>query len=225
MLERGEFYWGRDGKSTAPRVKKFLGEAKPVIPRSVWGFDDAGHTQQSMLEVKALFVIPFDTPKPEKLIERIFRIATVPGDIILDSFLGSGTTAAVAQKIGRQFIGIEMGEHAETYCVPRIRKVIDGEQGGISKIINWQGGGGFRFYRLGSPVFDETGDICRDIRFPVLAAHIWFSETSTPWNGNANTPFLGFHDGRAYALLYNGVLGDKSVGGGNVLTRFTLRAI
>lgn len=88
-----------------------------------------------------------------------------------------------------------------------------------------EGGGGFRFYRLGAPVFDAEGHISRDIRFPVLAAHLWFSETKQPWSGKGKSPFLGIHDGQAIALLYNGILGDKRVNGGNVLTRPTLALI
>ncbi len=121
--------------------------------------------------------------------------------------------------MGRRYIGIEMGDHAITHCVPRLKKVIDGEQGGISKAVGWQGGGGFRFYRLGPPVFEADGAIRRDIRFPVLAAHVWFSETGAPWPGPAESPFLGVHDGRGYALLYNGILGERRPNGGNVLTR------
>jgi adenine-specific DNA-methyltransferase len=150
---------------------------------------------------------------------------TDPGDLVLDSFLGSGTTAAVAHKMGRRYIGIEMGEHARTHCAPRLQKVIDGEQGGISESTGWKGGGGFRFYRLGSPVFDEEGHIRQDIRFPVLAAHVWFSETDRPWDGPNSGALLGIQDGTAFALLYNGILGDKRPGGGNVLTRATLAAI
>lgn len=169
---------------------------------------------------------PFDTVKPEHLIERFFQIATNPGDLVLDSFLGSGTTATVAHKMGRQYIGIEMGEHAFTHCVPRLKQVVDGEQGGISEAYNWQGGGGFRFYRLGPPVFTEDGQIQPDIKFPVLAAHIWFTETSTSWSKqNDQTPFLGSHNGHGYALLYNGILGDKAAANGNVLTRKTLAVI
>ena len=163
--------------------------------------------------------------KPEALIKRIFELFTNPGDLVLDSFLGSGTTAAVAHKMGRRYIGIEMGEHAVTHCRPRLQKVIDGEQGGISKSVGWQGGGGFRFYRLGPTVFDEAGQIRRDINFRVLAAHVWFSETNHPWNGKGDSPLLGLHDGRAYALLYNGILGDKRPDGGNVLIRATLERI
>ncbi|TCK99476.1 adenine-specific DNA-methyltransferase [Shimia isoporae] len=164
--------------------------------------------------------------KPEGLLERVMDIATAPGDLVLDSFLGSGTTAAVAHKLKRRYIGIEMGEHAVTHCVPRLQNVTDGEQGGISKAVNWEGGGGFRFYRLGPPVFHEDGSIKSDIRFPVLAAHIWFAETGAPWTEpNTLSPFLGAHDGHGYALLYNGILGGRSASGGNVLTRKTLAVI
>jgi adenine-specific DNA-methyltransferase len=124
--------------------------------------------------------------------------------------------------MGRRFIGIEMGEHAVTHCVPRLQKVIDGEQGGISPAVNWLGGGGFRFYRLGEAIFDEYGQINRAITFRTLAAHIWFCETRVPWNQKAvdeeKTPLLGIHNGIAYYLLYNGILGDKRPDGGNVLT-------
>lgn len=164
--------------------------------------------------------------KPERLIERVLEIHTNPGDLVLDSFLGSGTTAAVAMKMHRRFIGVELGEHAVSHCVPRLKSVVDGEQSGISENQNWKGGSGFRFYRLGPPVFTENGQIQPDIRFPVLAAHIWFAETGQPWSEpQLLTPFLGEADDHGYALLYNGILGDKSVSGGNVLTRKTLSAI
>ena len=167
-----------------------------------------------------------DTIKPEQLLERILSIATIPGDLILDSFLGSGTTAAVAHKMGRQYIGIELGEHAVSHCQPRLQKVISGEQGGISSNVGWEGGGGFRFYRLGSTVFDEQGQIQRDIAFDALASHIWFSETETPLPiEQRQSLFLGVHQGQGYALLYNGILGDKRPNGGNVLTRNTLALI
>lgn len=91
--------------------------------------------------------------------------------------------------------------------------------------MGWQGGGGFRFYRLGPPVFDEEGHIRQDIRFPLLAAHVWFSETDRPWDSSGDSLLLGIQDGRAHALLYNGILGDKRPGGGNVLTRATLALI
>lgn len=227
MVADNRIWFGTEG-TNVPRVKKFLSEVQQgLVPSTFWLYKDVGTTGEAKNETTGLFPgeIPFSTPKPERLLERILHIATNPGDLVLDSFLGSGTAAAVAHKMGRQYIGIELGEHAVTHCVPRLRKVIDGEQGGISKIVNWQGGGGFRFYRLGPPVFDEDGHIRSDIRFSVLAAHIYFSETGRPWRGNDASPLLGLHDSRAYALLYNGILGDGQPGSGNVLTRRTLATI
>ena len=222
-------WWGRKGDSI-PQIKRFLSEVKQgVTPQTLWSYEDVGHTQEAKKEILALFGQDvFLTPKPERLVERIIHVATNPGDLVLDSFLGSGTTAAVAHKMGRRWIGIEMGEHAVTHCAPRLRKVIEGEQGGISGRVGWQGGGGFRFYRLGPTVFDEAGQIRRDVRFPVLAAHVWFSETGRPWHGGGGaggSPVLGVHDGHAYALLYNGILGDRRPRGGNVLTLATLDAV
>ncbi|HAW58433.1 MAG TPA: site-specific DNA-methyltransferase [Bacteroidales bacterium] len=142
-------YWGKDGKSSIPRLKQFLSDAKRVVPRTIWTADDVGSTQTSMTEQKKMFEAPFATPKPEILLERVLTIGTKKGDLVLDSFLGSGTTAAVAHKMGRKWIGIELGEHCHTHCIPRLQKVTDGtDQGGISKAVNWQGGGGFKYYYL-----------------------------------------------------------------------------
>lgn len=146
---------------------------------------------------------------------------------MLDSFLGSGTTAAVAHKMGRSYIGVEMGNHAVTHCVPRLKKVVDGEQGGISQEVHWQGGGGFRFYRLGETVFDEAGRINPAVKFRPLAAHVWFTETHLPleFRSKKDSPLLGVHNGVAYYLLYNGILGEKSKDGGNVLTGKVLASL
>jgi adenine-specific DNA-methyltransferase len=127
--------------------------------------------------------------------------------------------------MGRRYIGIEMGDHAVTHCAPRLKKVIEGEQGGISEAVGWKGGGGFRFYKLGAPVFDTEGRINQEIRFAHLAAHIWFSETHTALHKKARSPFLGRQNGTAYYLLYNGILGDKRPNGGNVLTAKVLNAL
>ena len=198
MAAQGLIYWGKDGTSQSPRIKRFSSEAKPVIPRSLWHYEDLGHTQEAMLESKTLFgqLSFFGTPKPERLLQRILHIATNPNDLVLDSFLGSGTTAAVAHKMGRRWIGIEMGEHAATHCLPRLQKVIDGEQGGISQAVNWQGGGGFRFMRLGAPIFDADGCIHPEVRFATLAAFVWQQETGTafdPAHATPGTPHLGTH--------------------------------
>lgn len=141
-----------------PRRKTFLSEHEGVIPWTWWTNKEVGHNQEAKKEVIALFSAAnvFDTPKPERLIERIIHIASNPGDLVLDSFLGSGTTAAVAHKMGRSYIGIEMGDHAYTHCKLRLDKVIAGEDnGGITKSQNWQGGGGYRFYKLAPTLINE----------------------------------------------------------------------
>ena len=222
---RIEWVSGRNGWIPYFRIYADDNATRPV--ETIWPHEQVGSNRTSKSEIKRLFpqAAPFATPKPEALLQRIVQTTTNPGDLVLDSFLGSGTTAAVAHKMGRRYIGIEMGEHAVSHCSPRLKQVIEGEQGGISKSVGWQGGGGFRFYRLGPPVFDSEGRICRDIGFQVLAAHLYFSETGCPWPGGAGSPLLGIHDGVAYSLLYNGVLGDTLASGGNVLTRATLIGI
>lgn len=219
-------WFGRKGDAI-PSLKRFLSEVKEgVVPQTIWFRDDVGDNQDAKKEVKIHNSDDiFDTPKPERLIRRILHIATNENDLVLDSFLGSGTTAAVAHKMNRRYIGIEMGEHAVTHCAPRLKKVVEGEQGGISEAVSWKGGGGFRFFRLGTPVFDAEGRINPDISFPHLAAHIWFSETLTALHKKAYGPLIGAHNGTAYYLLYNGILGDRQPGGGNVLTTKVLAAL
>jgi adenine-specific DNA-methyltransferase len=226
LCSESRIWFGKDGKSR-PRVKNYLSEGTGVSVWSWWTNSEVGHNQEAKKEINRLFGADdaFDTPKPERLLRRIIEIATKPGDLVLDSFLGSGTTAAVAHKMGRRYIGIELGEHAKTHCAPRLRKVIDGEQGGVSEAVGWKGGGGFRFYRLGDPVFDELGHVSPGIRFAPLAAHLWFVETGVPFSGQADSPLLGSHEGTAYYLLYNGILGDKRPNGGNVLTSKILEAL
>jgi len=226
LLEQGRIYFGKDN-SSQPNIIRYLSEVEGHVPWTWWPHDEVGHTDESKKESQILFGkdVTFGTPKPERLLYRIIEIASNVGDLVLDSFLGSGTTCAVAHKMGRRYIGIEMGEHAVTHCVPRLKKVVDGEQGGISEAMKWQGGGGFRFYQLGEPVFDEEGKINRAISFSTLAAHVWFSGTGTPLSRTPDSPWLGAHDETGYYLLYNGILGDKRPGGGNVLTRQILAAL
>ncbi len=160
MIADNRIWFGKDGNSF-PRKKRFLSEVQEGRKGdTIWLSNEVGHNQEAKREVKIFNTEDvFETPKPERLIERVLTLATNPNDLVLDSFLGSGTTAAVAQKMGRRYIGIEMGNHAITHCVPRLKAVVDGEQGGISKAVNWQGGGGFRFYKLGNEVFEADGCI------------------------------------------------------------------
>jgi len=224
LISENRVFFGRNGTG-APQLKRYLNEVqKGVVPTSWWPYDEAGHNDESRKEIKKLGGDDFfSTPKPERLIQRILEIATNPGDLVLDSFLGSGTTAAVAHKMNRRYIGIELGEHAKTHCAVRLKKVIEGEQGGISKSVNWHGGGGFRFYRLGAELFSADGKINPDVKFTDLAAYLWFFETRSPWQGKGNTPLLGIHNDTAVYLLYNGILKDKSATGGNVLSATLLR--
>jgi adenine-specific DNA-methyltransferase len=126
LLADGRIYFGKDG-SAQPNIIRYLSEVAGIAPWTWWSSDEVGHTDESKKEIHALFgkVDAFGSPKPERLIERVLHIATNKGDIVLDSFLGSGTTAAVAHKMGRRYIGIEMGDHARTHCIPRLQKVID----------------------------------------------------------------------------------------------------
>lgn len=220
LLAADRIYWGKDG-SAQPSVIRFLSEVDGLVPWTWWRHEDVGHTDEAKKEANTLFggEVSFGTPKPERLINRILHIATNPNDLILDSFLGSGTTAAVAHKMGRRWIGIEMGDHARTHCLPRLTKVVAGEQGGISQAVGWQGGGGFRFATLGEPVFDADGCINPAVRFAPLAAYVWREQTHTPHpTGVFDAPLLGVHGDTAFVLLYNGILGDRRPDGGNVLT-------
>jgi adenine-specific DNA-methyltransferase len=229
LRNAGRIYWGKDGNAQ-PSVIRFLSEVEGLVPWTWWNHEEVGHTDEAKKEVMVLFESGdvFGTPKPERLLHRVLHIATNPGDLVLDSFLGSGTTAAVAHKMGRRWIGIEMGEHATTHCTPRLQKVIDGEQGGISAAVGWQGGGGFQLLQLGAPLFDEQGDIHPDVRFADLAAFIWMRETGTALPtqvASGPLPLLGVHEGTAYYLLFNGILGDRRPASGNVLTTQVLQAL
>ncbi|EIZ1282669.1 site-specific DNA-methyltransferase [Vibrio vulnificus] len=147
--ERIEWINGKNGWSVNYRIYAEDNPTRPV--ETIWFNADVGSNRSSKAEVKKLTPKqkPFGTPKPEKLLERIIHIASQPGDIILDSFAGSGTTGAVAHKMGRRWIMVELGEHCHTHIIPRLQKVIDGDdQGGISKSVDWKGGGGFRYYKL-----------------------------------------------------------------------------
>jgi len=147
----GLIWWGVDGTNEVPAYKRFLHDVDSgVVPQTVWLWKEVGHNQDANREQQLLSPSnPFSTPKPERLIERILEIASNQGDIVLDSFAGSGTTGAVAHKMGRRWIMVELGDHCHTHIIPRLRKVIDGDDpGGITKDVDWKGGGGFRYYRL-----------------------------------------------------------------------------
>ncbi|MFW6028803.1 MAG: site-specific DNA-methyltransferase, partial [Halanaerobiales bacterium] len=150
-IQNNNIYFGKDGNGV-PRIKKFLSKKIGLTPETLWLAEDVGTNNNAKKHFLSLFPNKevFDTPKPEELIKRILHIATDENDLVLDAYLGSGTTTAVAHKMKRRYIGIEVGDHILDFAVPRMKKVIDGEDdGGISKEINWTGNyGGFKFYQL-----------------------------------------------------------------------------
>ena len=149
-IESDNIWFGTDGNGV-PRIKRFLlGNSIGVTPETLWLACDVGTTNMAKKHILGLFPQSpvFDTPKPEQLIKRILDIATDEGDLVLDAYLGSGTTTAVAHKMNRRYIGIEIGVHVEDVAVQRMRSVIQGETGGISSELNWNGGGGFKYCQL-----------------------------------------------------------------------------
>lgn len=150
LLSEGRLWFGEHGNNV-PALKRFLTDVQEgVVAKTLWFRNEVGDNQDAKKEALAFNSTEvFSTPKPERLLMRILQVSTVPGDLILDSFAGSGTTGAVAHKMGRRWIMVELGEHCHTHIIPRLKKVIDGEdKGGVTEASNWQGGGGFRYYKL-----------------------------------------------------------------------------
>jgi adenine-specific DNA-methyltransferase len=174
--EKHRIEWIRTKNGWSANTRLYLDNNTGRPPETIWFHPEVGSNRTSKSEIKNLMLgeKSFDTPKPERLIERVIHIASDKGDVILDSFLGSGTTAAVANKMGRKWIGIELGEHATTHCYPRLKAVVDGEQGGISQAVNWEGGGGFKFYTLAPSLLnkDQYGNwiISKEYNAQMLAA-------------------------------------------------------
>lgn len=147
-ISDNNIWFGRDGNGV-PRIKRFLSQVRTgLTPETLWTAEDVGTNDFAKKHLIKLFPDRdvFDTPKPETLIYRILEIATSPGDLVLDAYLGSGTTAAVAHKCNRNYIGIEEGEHAVSHAAKRLALVVDGDPSGISELVGWQGGGGFDFF-------------------------------------------------------------------------------
>ncbi len=254
LYAEGRIYFGKKGNSQ-PNVIRYLSEVEGVVPWSWWPHEEVGHTDEATKEILAIFEgkTEFDTtPKPTRLIQRIFQIATDKDSLILDSFAGSGTTGHAMLKQNsedggnRRFILVEMDENiARTVTAQRVRRVALGYRRGKSALTpaplpegegsDWvEGlGGGFQFCRLSAePLFTAAGAVRPDVKFAQLAEFVWFSETGTaltpgpsPKGRGEQSALIGVHEGRAVYLLYNGILKDKSVNGGNVLTGPVLAAL
>lgn len=175
LVAEGRVFFGKNGDSQ-PGLIRYFSEIEGLVPWTWWPHDEVGHTDESKKEIHALFgkANAFETPKPERLLNRVISIATNPGDLVMDSFAGSGTTGAVAHKMGRRWIMVEAGDHCHTLVIPRLKKVIDGEdRGGVTQSVDWKGGGGFRYYRLAPSLLekDKWGNwvINRDYNAAMLA--------------------------------------------------------
>lgn len=233
----GRVWWG-ETKDNVPRLKRFLSEVKQgVVPQTLWFYKDVGHTQEAKKELLETVSFSdsasvFITPKPTRLMKRIVEIATEPGDIILDSFAGSGTTGvAVAREGGgRRFIMIEMEQMiCEPVTAARLRCVIKGyERNNGAKTPVVGTGGGFRFCTLGEPLFDAEGNVNAVVTFADLAAHVFFCDTGSPISKRADSSssLIGTFQGRAIYLLFSpSSLGLPNAKVGNVLTAAMLKAL
>ncbi|WP_434131539.1 site-specific DNA-methyltransferase [Methylocaldum sp. GT1BB] len=230
-LERdNRIWWGKDGNAI-PQIKRFLHEVKDGrVPQTMWFYKDVGHTQEAKQELLELIHFQtsddvFITPKPTRLIQRILQIATDKDSLILDSFAGSGTTGHAVLKQNaedggnRRFILVEMDKGiARNVTAERIKRIASGYTSAKGNKVEGLRGG-FQFCRLSAePLFAADGQIRSDVTFAQLAEFVWFAETGSGYAGQAESPLLGVHEGRAIYLLYNGILKDKTVTGGNVLT-------
>ncbi len=234
LLAENRIYFGKKGDSQ-PSIIRYLSEVEGLVPWTWWPHEETGHTDEARKDVQAIFgsQTAFDTPKPVRLIERVLQIATSPGDIVLDSFAGSGTTGHTVFRLNnsnadeepRRFVLVEIDSKiAREVTAERCRRVSDGYTDTKGRAIPGIGGG-FTYSQLSQPVYDESGRINESVTFPELARHVFFTETGSPLRAELafDTPLIGSAHGRAVYLLYNGILKDKSAQGGNRLTRKVLQ--
>lgn len=225
LKEAGRIYFGKKGNS-APSIIRFLEEVEGLTPWTWWPHGDVGHTDEAKKEIMSLLdgEVPFDTPKPVRLIDRVVTIASKPGDIVLDSFAGSGTTghavlaanAREKDKPGRRFILVEIVESiCHEVTKTRLQRVATGH---VARDIQPLGGG-FSVNVLDKPLFDAAGHITAGVKFKDLARYAYVAATGRALGGSVpNSPLLGVESGTAVYLLFNGILGDTRPKGGNVLT-------
>ena len=157
FIQEERIIWGKE--NSTPMAKRFLNEAQDgLVPTTIWFKEEVGHNSEAKSETKTINNKEiFQTPKPERLIQRILHIASNPGDLVLDSFSGSGTTGAVAHKMRRRWIMIEFNGPCHTHIIPRLQKVVDGtDKGGITEAVDWEGGGGFRYCELAPSLLEKN---------------------------------------------------------------------
>jgi adenine-specific DNA-methyltransferase len=209
----GRIYWGKNGKGR-PLMKRYLNEVGELVPRTWWTYEEVGSTRNAKLEIKKLFpdLDPFDTPKPEKLLERIIHIGSGEGEVVLDCFVGSGTTAAVAQKMRRRWVAVERDAATfKDFAVPRLEKVAAGEDpGGVTEQTAWMGGGGFRVLDVAPSMFEADDGIVflaewmtNGVLAEATAAQLGFAYEDDP-------PFAG-RKGRSRLAVVDGVVNESVV--------------
>ncbi|SSC25069.1 N6 adenine-specific DNA methyltransferase, D21 class, partial [Klenkia terrae] len=216
LMAENRIWWGADG-SGVPSFKRFLSEVGGKIPQTLWPYSEVGHGQEAKAEIRALFpeAAPFATPKPERLVSRIVHIGSNPGDVVLDCFAGSATTAAVAHKMGRRWVTVELSEDNYTfYDRPRLEKVVNNEDPrGVTASVEWQGGGGFRCVEVGPSMFEAEED--GGILLAEWATNGAFAEAVCAQLGYErlgpeSRPFSG-RKGRMRLAVIDGVAGDNEV--------------
>jgi adenine-specific DNA-methyltransferase len=213
LLEQGRIYFGKDNNSQ-PNVIRYLDEDNGLVPWTWWPSDEVGHNDESKKEMLALFpsVEAFDTPKPERLMQRIVEIASSAGEIVLDPFVGSGTTTAVAHKMGRRWVGIEWDAPVvETYASPRMAKVVRGDDpGGITEMEEWTGGGGFRVLDVAPSMFEADGGIVFLADWMTNGALAEATAAQLGYEYEESPPFCG-RKGRTRLVVVDGVANESVV--------------
>lgn len=213
LLNDGRLYFGAGGRGK-PNIIRYLSEDQGLVPWTWWPHEEVGHNDESKKEILALFptVEPYETPKPERLMHRIIHIASNPGDIILDCFLGSGTTAAVAHKMGRWWVGIEREPSTvEMYAEPRLEKVLAGEDpGGITDIAGWEGGGGFRMLEVAPSMFEEKDGQVFLSEWATNGKLAEVTAAQLHYNNEYDPPFSG-RRGRSRLAVIDGLVNEDVV--------------
>ena len=214
MAADNRIWWGADG-GNIPAVKRFLSEVRGRVPQTWWPHVEVGHNQSGKNEIQRLFsgIVPFATPKPEALLERVVTIGSGPGDVVLDCFSGSGTTAAVAHKMGRRWVTSEISASTvEQFTLPRLMKVVKGDDpGGITKSVGWPGGGGFQTVEVGPSMYEDTpyGVVIADWATSARFARAVAGQLGFQWHPDA-APLCGVR-GRMRLAVVDGAVGPEEV--------------
>jgi adenine-specific DNA-methyltransferase len=226
--EQDLLWWGKTKNYRFPKVKRFRSAVgDTVVPQTLWLADEVDTTRRAKTQIKKLFPnqTPFETPKPELLMERIIRIASNAGDIVLDCFAGSGTTAAVAHKMGRRWITVEREvSTVDNFTAPRLEKLIAGQDpGGVTELLDWKGGGGFRVLNVAPSIFTEDSGIVvlaegitNGALAEAVAAQLGFAyQADPPFCGRQGRLRLAVVDGHAdeatISLLVNALKEDEKL--------------